>query len=198
MRNFLLLMGLGSLWLLAACGEDARGRTGASNGGISTDSIEAEPPQYVIRQNRFYRLVPGEPIADAGERLKEGIREDGEGRFRVYHIIGDDGEEIGYVLPSVRDSTLIGDIHVTTPTAATEGDIRVGHTYSRLRIAYPAVEVRGSEIESRAYAYTKNKAFLLRDFTSMEQDVDEAQVPGDTRIGEIIIMDKAPSAPLEI
>ena len=199
MRNLLLLTVLTSILLTAACeGTVSPEPEDQSASVTSRDTFEAEPPQYVVRQNRFYGLVQGEPIADAGDRLQRTTRNDGEGAFTVYRILGDEGEEIGYVVPSVADSTRIGDIHVTTRTAATEGDIRVGHTYARLRIAYPALEVRGSEREGRTYAYTRNKAFRLADFTSSETDIDEGSVPPDTKINEIIIIDRATGEALEI
>ncbi|MGB3801039.1 MAG: hypothetical protein WA952_14580 [Lewinella sp.] len=194
----LSFISLVSLLLLLACTEEPSGPGDSGQKTTAADSIEAEPPQYVIRQSRFYHLVPGEPLADADDRLERSIMNDGEGSFTIYRIRGEEGEEIGFVVPSVNDSLLIGDIHVTTPTAATEGDIRVGHRFARLRIAYPKVEVKGSEIEGRTYAYTRNKAFRLKGYTSTEQEIDKEEVPADIRISEIIIMEQVRSAPLEI
>ena len=199
MRNLLLLTVLTSILLTVGCegtvSPEPEDRPAST---VARDTFEAEPPQYVIRQNRFYGLVQGELITDAGDRLQRATRNDGEGTFTVYRILGDEGEEIGYVVPSVADSTRIGDIHVTARTAATEGDIRVGHSYARLRIAYPALEVRGSEIEGRTFAYTKNKAFRLADFTSSQNDIDEGSVPPDTKVSEIIVIDRATGQALEI
>ena len=193
-----LFISLVSLFLFFTCTNPDPRPANSPESGIAVDSIEAEPPQYVIRQNRFYHLVAGEPLADAADRLERGTMNEGEGSYTVYDILGDDGERIGFVIPSVTDSLLIGDIHVTTPTAATEGDIRVGHTFARLRIAYPNVEVRASEIAGRTFAYTKNKAFRLADFSSSQQQIDQEEVPAGTRISEIIIMDQVRTAPLEI
>ena len=199
MRNLLLLTVLTSILLTVGCegtvSPEPEDRPAST---VARDTFEAEPPQYVIRQNRFYGLVQGELITDAGDRLKRATRNDGEGAYTIYRILGDDGEDIGYVVPSVADASRIGDIHVTARTAATEGDIRVGHTYARLRIAYPALEVRGADTEGRTFAYTKNKAFRLADFTSRDTDIDEGSVPPETKISEIVVIDRATGQALEI
>lgn len=200
MRQFVaVFVFLFSLFLGGCTGDpENTAATPADGGAPAADTLVPEPPEYVIRKARFYGLAAGTDLTEVSDRLEEGTLETPEGPLPVYHIIGREGERIGYVLPSVRDSSKVGDIHITTPTAATEGDIRVGHTFARLYIAYPKLEVRGSAVPGRTYAYSTNKAFGFQGFTSSEDTLDPARVPPDTRISEIVLLDPAPAPPLKI
>ena len=138
-----------------------------------------DPPAYVIRQSRFYGLAPGQPLAEAGDKLTQ--------RGEHYLIHGDDSDTIGYLVASALDSSVIGDIHVLTPRAATEGDIRVGDPFSRLLIAYPKLGVQGSPAADGVYAYSSNKAFRLGEYTDDREAVPQGEVPAATPVTEIII-----------
>ncbi|THH34919.1 hypothetical protein [Neolewinella litorea] len=200
MRQFVATLFFAALFLLAGCTGDPRDPTiGKSEmANSAADTVPNAPPKYVIRKATFYGITPGLEFTEVSDRLEKGMLDTPDGPLPVYFIRGRSGERLGYVLPSVRDSTLVGDIHITTATAATEGDIRVGHTFARLCIAYPKIMIRGSEIPGRTYAYSTNKAFGLRDFTSTETTIDTSGVPPTTRISEIVLIDRTPAPPLAI
>ena len=149
------------------------------NAHLADADGNVDPPEYVIRQSRFFGLAPGQPLAQAGDKLLPlGAH---------YFIRGNGGDTIGYLLASLPDSTLIGEIHVLTPRAATEGDIRVGDPFSRLLIAYPKLVVQGGAAANGVYAYSGNKAFRLGNYADEREAIPAADVPATTRVTEIVI-----------
>ena len=149
------------------------------NAHLAGPDGSVDPPEYVIRQSRFFGLGPGMPLTAAGEKLI---------RLGPHYLIrGNDGDTIGYVIAAAPDSTLIGEIHVLTPRAATEGDIRVGDPFSRLLVAYPKLVVQRSAGSGAVFAYSSNKAFRLADFSDGRESVPAEEVPATTRVTEIVI-----------
>ena len=168
-------------WILCGygCSGPAEPLPPDPNAHLAGPDGNVDPPEYVIRQSRFFGLAPGTPLAEAGNKLI---------RLGPHYLIrGNDGDTIGYVLASAPDSTVIGEIHVLTPRAATEGDIRVGDPFSRLLVAYPKLVVQGSSGPNGVYAYSSNKAFRLGDHADEREVVPPGEVPATTRVTEIII-----------
>ena len=186
MHRLLASFVCGTLLLWASCSDPGNTAPPDPNAHRAGPDGTVDPPEYVIRQNRFYGLAPGRSLAAAGDKLiPNGTH---------YLIIGNEADTIGYLLASAADTSLIGDIHVTTLRAATEGDIRVGDPFSRLLIAYPKLVVQGSAAGG-VYAYSSNKAFRLDEFTDEREVVPAAEVPGGTRVSEIIIRPGVRSVP---
>ncbi|NJB85998.1 hypothetical protein GGR26_001766 [Lewinella marina] len=191
MRKPFALTALWLLLLLAGCTDpDPLNGPGTETVAVLTDSVPLDPPRYGIRKSTIYGITPGMPLSEAADRLERGTRETTAGAATVYYIRGRRGERLGYLEVAEDDSSRVGDIHVSNAAAATEGGIRVGHTFDRLLLAYPKLEVRGAEAGGMTYAYSTNKAFGLRDFSAGGARIDTAAVPPTTRISEIVIVDR--------
>ena len=152
-------------------------------------TVTSTPDEFTIRGGRFYGLTAGAPLADASDRLEEGVLENGEGTFDVYYIYDGSGEELGYLLPSPNDGTLIGNIFLTSPRVSTEAGIHIGDSFGKLTIAYSDVEVHGSEIEGRTYAQVGALAFLLDGVNNTDYEVDPRSIPREATIKEIMLPD---------
>ncbi len=180
-----------TLLALLACGES--GTAGDRSAGDPIVAAGTEPHRdadaYTIRGSGFFGLSAGHPLADHPDRLEAGILRNGEGDYDVHYIRDEDGERLGYVLPSVADSTLIGDIVITSDVPVTASGLRVGDGFGKLLIAYPELTVQVSEIESRAYAYAGPYAFLLSGVAGPAGEVNPASVNGQATIREITIVD---------
>jgi hypothetical protein len=155
---------------------------------ITTTVVTPEPASnpYLIENNTFYELSLGMSIAAPTAHLDKGILSDGEGDFEVYYIKGKEGEELGYIMPDLRDESRIGSITITTTKASTTDGIAIGSTFKELQAQIPNIQVHGSEIEGRTHAVHGNELFLL-DLYEVDAELDESSIDPVTKIKAIIL-----------
>ncbi len=185
-----------SLLILLAIGCDSNPSTteappepaGADAANVDEESIYEvdEEDRYKIFNGTFFDYAPGQPIAIARERLREGKLETGEGTFEVYYIDGRDREELGYLMPDPNDETKVGDITITSENAITEQGARVGWTYGELTQRLGPLEVHGSEIEGQTHA-TQGRLKYLLDEQHYGYDLGEERVADGAKVVAVVI-----------
>jgi hypothetical protein len=142
---------------------------------------------YPIGDGTFNGISIGSDIASLPTQVVEkGELETGDGTFTVYYILGKNGEKIGYFHPDPRNESAVGDIMVTTPEAATEKGIRIGHSFGEITEKIADFQVHGSEIESRTHLFYENLALRL-DYPSTSYELDPGTIPPETKVTEIWI-----------
>ncbi|MGH1339064.1 MAG: hypothetical protein ACRBFS_23305 [Aureispira sp.] len=182
--------------LITAC--EAPNNTTTIDVVRTTDTIVEEPivkemvtPKtttnpYLIENNTFYGLSLGMSISAQAARLEKGVLSDGESDFEVYYIKGEEGEELGYIMPDLRDESLIGSIIITTAKAITTDGLALGSTFKDLQTQTPNIQVHGSEIEGRTHAIRGNELFLL-DLYEVATELEENNIDPTTVIKAITI-----------
>lgn len=126
-----------------------------------TKPAPAKTPIPVIQQNSFQNITPGDPIAKHQDRIEKGLLRTAEGNFESYQIKNEAYGPMAYFMPDPKDNKRVGDITIYSPIPSTQNGIRVGDTFGKLLVVYSGIEVHGSEIESRTYAYKDNLLFRI-------------------------------------
>lgn len=156
------------------------------------EQVQATQPEArkaaipMISKNSFQNISPGDPIADHQAFIEKGVLRTGEGDFDSYRIKNEDYGTMAYFMPDPKDEKLVGDITVHSPLASTESGIRVGDTFGKLLVVYSGLEVHGSEIESRTYAYKDNLLFRI-DEAHGTYELALKEVSKKAKILEIVI-----------
>ncbi len=150
-------------------------------------------PAKTFRINNFEvnGVKAGMRIADLQHVLVRGKIRTGEGTLEVYRIRDDKGGPMGYVVPRIGNSDLVGDITLDSKKVLTSHEIRVGDDYFKLKEAVKDIRINGSEIEGRVYASTGRVLYRL-DIVNFNQELDKSKIPDDTKVTEIIIKDLKP------
>lgn len=150
------------------------------------DAVEAGKTQLLITPNAFRGISVGDIIETHSDYLQKEQLKTGEGTFEVYRIKDFNNNPAGYLMPDPNDESVVGDITVETPMAATVEDIKVGSTFGDLQRTIPNIGVHGSEIEGRTYANAHNISYRL-DVANFSYEVDAAKIPATTKITQIIV-----------
>ena len=140
-----------------------------------------------IGDHHFFGIAIGQKIEDVAGKLEKGLLKSGEGDFEVYYITDHHGARLGYI-PAEGDRVL--SIIITTPGASTWDGISVGSTFRQLKETLGKIEVHGSEIEGRTSVHQGYFQFLL-DAYFYTYEVDETDIPADTKIKAIILRSPA-------
>lgn len=208
LSQLLVLLIICSYTLVSCAGETAT-ETGESkaadqNTASATQAAKAAPAtaapvqverkqdknasDFLIQESGIAGVFTGDPIGNIEHRITKGQLASGEGNFVTYNFKSQDGkEELGYFLVDINDESLIGDIVITSPAAATSNGIKVGDTFADLKAVAPGLEVHGSEIESRTSAFAGHFAYLL-DAAFNTYEVDENKVKPSAKIKQIRII----------
>lgn len=210
-RLIVWLLGIGMVAGFASCDSS----TGASEGEETTEEITVtegeetamargedmeqanamqqapstsvrEPQGMLISATSFAGIQPGDAISAHGKRLKATVMRNGEGTFDVYAILDENGQQIGYSHPNLKDKKLLGDIIITSPNARTADGIRIGSSYGELRRKYPKIEVHGSEAESRTYAMQGDIYYRL-DVANSKYNLDPNSIDDGVKVVEITL-----------
>jgi len=150
------------------------------------DAVSTGKTQLLIAPNAFRGITVGDKIAMHADYIQKEQLKTGEGTFEVYQIKDFNNNPAGYLMADPNDGSLVGDITVETPMAATAKDISVGSTLADLQATIPNIEVHGSEIEGRTYADANNISYRL-DSPNFSYDVDVSKIPASTKILQIIV-----------
>lgn len=150
-------------------------------------AIDWDADELLIQEAGLAGVFSGQHMSGVEGRIGKELAKTAEGEFVHYNFTDSNKNTLGYFMLDPTDQTLIGDVVITSPKAATKDGIRVGSTYGELKAIAPNLVVHGSEIESRANAYVGSTAYLL-DVAINTYEVDESHIKSDTKIKEIRIM----------
>ncbi|GHB77343.1 hypothetical protein [Persicitalea jodogahamensis] len=175
--------------LAAGCGSADKDQ-GTNDSIFSRSTTEASIADAnsldIISPSSFQGISPGDKIATHESRLSKGEMVNGEGDFKVYFLMGEQGNKMGYLLPDPVDETRVGDIVITSSMPETTEGMKVGMTLGDLFDRYRNLEIHGSEIEGRTSAIKGRLSFRL-DINTYSYEVDSEKIPLDTKITEITI-----------
>ncbi len=150
------------------------------------DAIETGKTQLLISSTAFRGISIGDKIAMHTDYIQKEQLRTGEGTFEVYRIKDFNNNPAGYLMPDPKDESLVGDITVESPMAATVEDIKIGSTFSDLNAVSPNIEVHGSEIEGRTHATANNISYRL-DTPNFTYAVDKSNIPATAKVIRIIV-----------
>lgn len=161
-------------------------KTHLDTGEGGEPAITVNEPELLTTLPSFLGMSVGDDLAQHADKLKKSVLETGEGSFDVFEI-HQGGRKLGHVSPAGRNESVIGGITITSPLAVTEQGIKVGSTWGELKQALPELEVHGSEIEGRTYAFFGSVAYRL-DVYFGAYDIPASEIrkiKDSTRITEI-------------
>ena len=161
--------------------EKAQGKKGKRTGQLPAKTFR-------IKDHTVNGVKAGMPIAELQHVLVRGKIKNGEGTFVVHRIRDDKGAPMGYVVPRIGNTDLVGDITLNSKKVLTEHGIRIGDEFSKLQEAVKLIQVNGSEVEGRVYASIGRFAYRL-DIVNFNYDLDQSKIPLDTKVTEIVIKD---------
>lgn len=148
------------------------GKKGSMKGGLPAKTFR-------VKGGIVNTVKAGMVIVDQKKHLVRGYIDLGEGRKLVQKLLDDKGGSLGYVMPRLGNTSLVGDITITSNKVLTEHGIRIGDTYSKLKEATNNLEVDGSISEGRTYATADGVAYRL----------GTSEINSETTITEIVIKD---------
>ncbi len=198
MKNFLILATIYACFFSCTSApadqntESAQDSTNIVERPANDTSEEASESiiELIIHENAFLGISPGDPVSKHQSKTRKSVIENGEGSFDVYLILDEDGNELGFFDALLIDEEEeVGLITVTTEEARTAEGVRVGMTYSELARLLDDFTVYGSEIEGRVHVDYGNYYFLI-DHRSWEVDLPKEEIPGDSKVQQIIISRK--------
>lgn len=149
---------------------------------------------HVLAESEFQGVKVGTPLAALeqkfGKKLYKAVMKTGEGDFEYYSLRNETGQEIAQFF--LTDDKRVRMIETTSPLWKTTKGIHVGSTLSKLRDAYPYLEIHGSEIESRTSASSPATKWTFRidaSFGSYELSPKElASISPETKIRAIFLL----------
>lgn len=142
--------------------------------------------QLLITETSFRGITVGDQISSHSDYIQKEQLKTGEGSFEIYRIKDFNNNPAGYFMADPNNESLVADITVESPMAATAEGIKVGSTFEELRQKLPDMEVHGSEIEGRTYANYNNLSYRL-DIGNFTYEVDIEKIPAATKIINIVI-----------
>lgn len=185
-----MLKYLGPLLLILACSDapptTPETRPEAFPNADNTAIYDVDPDDpYEIDDGSFLDLRPGGSVADFPGLLRPDTLRDGEGSLAIYSIVN--GEKVlGYVVPEAGSEGRIERVVITSDEVVTEDGIRIGNGLAELIERIGSVEVHGSEVESRVYAYKDRLSYRL-DMLSSQYALDPESIDSTALITQIVI-----------
>lgn len=163
-----------------------------NQGNLDIYDVDPDDPYQVGEDNSLLGILPGDAIDRHRDLLREGELRTGDGTFEVFYLDGADGTELGYLLPEpTPDGTeglTVRSINVTSPRVVTNQGIRVGNTIGELEERLGALDIQGSELESRVHAYDRaNRRAYRLDFPDMRRNIPRDEVPDDAQVVYIVL-----------
>jgi hypothetical protein len=149
--------------------------------------IDWNADELLIQEAGLSGVFVGQPLSGVESRIKKELSKSGTGEFVAYYFTGKNKNTLGYFTLDPEDQSLIGDVVVTSPDAATKDGIKVGSTFGDLKVIAPNLEVHGSATDSRTHAFIGRTAYLL-DVAFNTYELDANQVKPSTKIKEIRLM----------
>lgn len=181
--------------LLFNCGEEPststaqKAKDALATKPIKQDNTEVEvtkKPLWIASDKAFYGIEVQRPIASYGDKLSKTTTTNGEGTFEIYEIKDNTDNVLAHVYPNPNDESLVGDIVIMNEKISTEKGVKIGTTFGELKAKFDDYKVHGSEVESRVHFYQGNHAYRLN-HVSNEYDLDENEIPDDSKVIEMII-----------
>ena len=160
----------------------AAGKKGSRKGGLPAKT-------FLVKDGMINTIKAGMVIVTNKKKLVYGYVDTGGEKIKVYRLMDDKGGPMGYVTPRLGNTVVVGDITLTSSKAKTELGIRVGDSFRQLVDAATDIIINGSEPSGKTYATVDGVAYKL-DATHFTKEVDASKIKPDTRIMEIVLLDK--------
>jgi hypothetical protein len=188
MKNLSFLFVLSVLTILSCKNDPAS--TQAAEEGVSSGKKSGEY-QCTLQKGILLGVKVGETIEAVRDRFKKGITDEklktGEGDFDIVVYKAPSGEMI-HIFPMEKNGKqVVHRVEYMGNLCKTDKGIGVSSTLSDLRKAYPALVVKGSEIEGQITASAEGWYFTIGGAQSYSENVDPATLNQDLRVSAIVL-----------